>query len=267
MDPGREYFFDLGSFRRNEFGLGLRYDTAGPFDIVLGAGIADERVDSGTGYFDNVRQNASLGVRYEVGLSSHVSLTYGLERVPPPATRPVAEMRSQALLVGVLGQLRPSLRANVSGGYRLQENPRAAAGADRFSGITFAGSLAQDLPKSGLLTLSAQRSTQLSAFENNAFYVVDGVQLTLRMPVVLSFEVNAGTSYQDNTYRLTAQGLAEPRHDRLVGWTAGLARPVTRWAYLRADYNWERRNSNVPGLSAKTHAFIAQLGLGVGVKR
>jgi hypothetical protein len=69
---------------------------------------------------------------------------------------------------------------------------------------------------------------------------------------------------QWNSYRLDAAGLNKPRRDRLFGCTVGLGRSITRWSSLRADYNWETRGSNVPGLSAQTHSFVVQLGLGAG---
>ena len=52
------------------------------------------------------------------------------------------------------------------------------------------------------------------------------------------------------------------RKDKLRGIGIGLTRTLTDWAYLRVDYNAERRDSNLDRFDIKTRAFTFQLGLG-----
>ena len=47
---------------------------------------------------------------------------------------------------------------------------------------------------------------------------------------------------------------------------AGLARSLSSWSFLRADYYRDRRDSNVSALSTGTHSFVVQLGLGAALK-
>ena len=39
-------------------------------------------------------------------------------------------------------------------------------------------------------------------------------------------------------------------------------RALSRWAFLRADYRRERRNSNLPAFQTHAHLFMVQLGIG-----
>jgi hypothetical protein len=262
LDPGREYFYNVGTFHRNEISVAIRSESAGRFDWDLGGRTATESVAPGTGYFDNVREGLFLGTRYEFNATTKAILRYEFERVPPPDTRPVVESQAHVLMLGMEGDVTPLLRATISAGFRDENHPRAVAGGDRFRGPTYSCSLRRETVGGASLTLGASRSTQLSAFESNAFYVSSGVQAVLKAPLPLGTQLLAGTSYQWNDYRLNAQGLSEPRHDRLFGWSAGVSRSITRWSFARVDYNWDRRRSNVSELNTRTHSFMVQLGLG-----
>ena len=47
------------------------------------------------------------------------------------------------------------------------------------------------------------------------------------------------------------------------GWTLGLGRPVTRHAFVRADYRRERRDSNIDAFDSHSNALTVQLGVGL----
>lgn len=262
LDPGREYFFDLGRFRRNQITLGLRTDTMGRYDWDFGAGRASESITQSAGYFDNIRESIFFGPRYELGDATNATLRYEFERVLPPAERPVVEARAHSLLAGLEGDVGTSLRATVTAGFRSESHPRAASPGDRFRGLTLQASLRRDFGNGGSLTLGGNRASHLSAFEANGFYVSNRVEASLTVPLPMSARLSVSANHHRNDYRLIAQGLSEPRRDRLFGWSAGLARSITRWSHVRADYYWDRRASNVPGLTVRTHSFVAQLGLG-----
>jgi len=65
-----------------------------------------------------------------------------------------------------------------------------------------------------------------------------------------------------NRYPTVATALGTPRRDAIVNWTAGLGRRISRWAFVRADYRRDRRDSNLDFYDQRTHAFYAELGLG-----
>lgn len=262
LDPGREYFYDIRQFKRNQAGFSLTTKTGGPVGLSLSGSIAKESLTPGAAYFDNERQAVGGGLNCELTPELKLSLGYQFERVPPPPERPLAEMRAHDVSLGLQGNITSTLRAGVSAGYRQQRSPRAPQGGDRYDGPVWAGNLRREFLNGAGLTLSGSRSPQLSAFENNAFYIADTVQIQLIWPLPSAFQVTGGITYQWNDYRLPALGLDEPRSDRLLGWSAGLGRVLTRWASLRADYSADRRRSNVPGLSTRTHSLVVQLTLG-----
>jgi hypothetical protein len=262
VDPGREYFFDLGQYRRNETAVSVRTETPGRFDWDLGASRATETVAPGSGYFSNVRETVSLGPRYELGPTSHLTLRYEYDRIPPPAERPIVESRANSIVLGFNGDVATSLRANVAAGFRSERHPRAIAPGDRFDGVTLSASLKRDFVNNAYLVLGAGRAPYLSAFEANAFYVASRIDGSLVLPTFAGFWLTLGARQQWNGYRLRATGLVVPREDRLSGWSVGLARNIKSWASARVDYHQDRRISNIPGLTTRTHAFIAQLGFG-----
>jgi len=262
VDPGREYFFDLGQYRRNEIAMTVRTETPGRFDWDLGASRATETVAPSSGYFSNVRETLSLGPRYELGPASHLTLRYELERVPPPIGRPIVESRAHSMVVGFDGDIASSLRATVAAGFRSEHHPRAVAPGDQFDGLTLSASLRRDFVNGANLELGAGRAPYLSAFEANAFYVASRIDGSLTLPTFAGFWLTFVARQQWNDYRLRATGLAVPRDDRLFGWSAGLSRQITSWASARVDYHQDRRLSNIPGLTTRTHAFIAQIGFG-----
>jgi hypothetical protein len=55
--------------------------------------------------------------------------------------------------------------------------------------------------------------------------------------------------------------IGRPRQDRIASWLAGLGRPVTDWAFIRVDYRYEQRDSNIDTFDTNAHYFAAQLGV------
>jgi hypothetical protein len=75
--------------------------------------------------------------------------------------------------------------------------------------------------------------------------------------------LSGGVGYHRNDYRTVASGLGAPRRDDVWAWFAGLGRPIGRWAFLRADYRRERRDSNLSAFDIESEAVIVQLGVGL----
>jgi hypothetical protein len=263
VDPGREYFFGLGRFRRNLAVAGVRFDTGGRlgFDTT---GFWDRvRMEEGSGFFDHERLGGSAALRYELGANVRSSLGYHLERVPPPEARPIVESTAHSVRLAAEGEVLPLLMGNVSIGYRVQRAPRAEERGRSYRGLELTADLTKEFSRASTLKVSASRSTRVSAFESNAFYVASSVAAQLRLPLPFSFALAAGAGYHWNDYRTLASELGVPRKDRLSGWSLGLGRPINRWSFVRADYRKDRRTSNLAGFSNEGRAIIVQLGLGL----
>ena len=81
------------------------------------------------------------------------------------------------------------------------------------------------------------------------------------MPLPLSLALTGGAGYRWNDYRVALEDIGEPRADRIFGWSVGLARSLSPWAFLRADYRWDRRRSNLDAFELDTDSLTIQLGI------
>jgi hypothetical protein len=261
VDPGGEYFFSLGHFTRRQFGAGARFNPGGRIDLDVAGSLDKVTVDRQAAFFGYERRSVSGALGVEVGPERRASLVYSFEQVPPSPGRPEAESRIQSISGAVDGEILPLLSGRAAVGYTRRVSPQAPGG-QRFRGLTFAAELRRDFGRSAHLALFANRSTDLSAFEANAFYVTTSVQSVLTASLPLSFSLTAGGGYHVNRYPTVASALGAPRRDQIVDWLVGLGRSITRWAYVRVDYRRDRRDSNLKFFNQSTHAFYAALGLG-----
>jgi len=262
VDRGGEYFYGLGRFTRRQFGAGVRFNTGSRIDLDVAGDLDKVTIDQGAGFFDYERRTVSAGLGVELGPDRRSSLVYSFEQVPPSPERPEAESRIHSVSAAVEGEILPLLSGRAAIGYTRRESPRAAPGGQSFRGLTFGAQLKREFGRSANVVVSANRSTELSAFEENAFYVTTSVRGVLTAPLPLSLTLIAGGGYHANRYPTPARELGAPRRDRITDWLVGLGRSITRWAFVRADYRRDRRDSNIDFFDQNTHAFYAQLGLG-----
>ena len=262
VDPGREYFFGLGHFTRRQFGAGVRFETGGRFDADVEGGLDKVSVQQDAGFFDYERRAIRAGLGAEMGPDRRASLVYGFEQVPASRERPEAESKVHSISAMVDGEVMPLLSGRASIGYTRRLSPRAPPEGQRFSGLTFGAQLRREFGRATNLALSANRSTELSAFEENAFYVTTSFQAVLTAPLPYAFALTAGAGHHVNRYRTTARTLGAPRRDAIADWLVGLGRTLSRWAFVRADYRHDRRDSNLDFFDQSTHAFYLELGLG-----
>ncbi|HEY2946148.1 MAG TPA: outer membrane beta-barrel protein [Vicinamibacteria bacterium] len=262
VDPGGEYFFQLGRFTRWVYGGGLRFNPEGRLGVDVGGTVDRVNVEEGAAFFDYERRNVSGALVLEIGASRRARFAYSLEQVPASPERPESESRVHSVLVAVDGEIMPLLSGRVSAGYTLRDSPLAAPEGRRFRGLTFGADLKRDFGRSANIILAANRSTELSAFEQNAFYVTTSANVSVTAPLPWSLSLTAGGGYHVNSYPTVANGLDVRRRDEIVDWLAGLGRSITRWAFVRADYRHDRRDSNLDFFDQRTHALYVQLGLG-----
>ncbi len=161
------------------------------------------------------------------------------------------------------GEVLPLTTGSVSVGYSTQTSPNAGPGGTRFTGLIASGRLEKSFTPSSSLALAVTRATNVSGFEENAFYVTNAVEVVLRAGLPWSLALQAGAGYHRNDYRTVASAIGAPRRDMIRGWTLGLGRPVTRYAFVRADYRRERRDSNIDSFDSPSNALTVQVGLGL----
>jgi hypothetical protein len=179
--------------------------------------------------------------------------------VPRPDQRPEAEATAHSGRLTLTGDILPLLSGEVSVGYRDQSSPNAGPGGTSYSGVTLSAALTRQVGRDALVAVYASRSTPVSAYEENAFYVSTGLQGTIQVPLPARFQLRSGLGYQWNDYRTVASPIGRPREDRILGWYVGLRRPVRPNLYLSGAYRSEDRSSNVNTFVTDADGFYFQL--------
>jgi hypothetical protein len=263
VDPGREYFFALGRFTRWSTDLGARWELGGRLGLDLGASWNQVSFDTASSFFPYSDYSLRAGLGYEVTPSLRAVLGYTYDRVPPPDQRPLAESTAHSVGLSLKGEITPLVTGQIEVAFRDQTSPLAAAGGQHFQGFTAGVTLKKEFRPDTWLDLLVNRATDISAFEQNAFYVTTAVQAGITLPVPFSCAFRGGAGYQWNTYQTVASAIGVPREDRLFAWSMGLGRPLGSRAFLRGDYRRERRDSNLREFNITTRSLIVQLGIGL----
>ena len=215
----------------------------------------------GGGFFDYEQRTVSATLRYELSRRLRSGLRYGHAAIPTPEERPEAESTSHAAHLVLEGDILPRVQGELAVGYLSQTNPNVLEEGRRYRGLSLQGSLRRDLAPASWLRLSLNRTTYPSAYEANGFYVTTAGLAELTVPLPFYVSLRGGVGYHRNSYRVATASLGEPRQDRILTWSVGLGRSVTRRAFLRADYVRDRRDSNLDAFDRTSSSFVIQLGV------
>ena len=261
VDPGREYFYQLGRFTRYDAAGGLRLETGSRFDVDLAGTYYSVDVDDQAGFFDYRGWTGTAGLGMELGPRLRAVLGYTYEEIPPDTERVEARMRAHTGTVSLHGEILPLVTGHLNLGYRDQRNPDAGPGGTHYQGLSATAQLVKEFTRSTNLVLTASRSTPPSAFESNGFFVATMVRGELNFGLPASFIALLGAGHHHNEYRVVSPEIGAPREDRMTSWMAGLGRPITDWVLVRADYRYEQRASNLDQFDTDGHALTVQLGV------
>jgi hypothetical protein len=259
VDPGAEYFFGLGHFRRNDVDAGASIVVGPRLSVELAGAAGMVRFQEESTFFDYDTRRASAGFGFELTPNLKAVAAYVYDAVPAPDQRPEAEARAHSARLALSGELLPLLAGDLALAYRKQDSPNAGPGGTSYSGLAMSARLVRQLGPEATLAVSAGRSTPVSAYEENAFYVFTFLQGTLQVPLPARFQLWGGLGYQWNDYRTVASDIGRPRADRILGWHVGLRRPVRDDLFLSAAYRSEDRQSNVDAFDTNADGLYFQL--------
>jgi hypothetical protein len=259
VDPGGEYFFGLGQFRRNFLRGGASIVVGPRTSVELEAGGSAVRFQEPSTFFDYDTRMATAGLGYELSPNLKAVFAYSYDSLPTPDERPEAEATAHNARVTLTGDIVPLLSGQLMLGYRDQKSPNAGEGGTRYSGFIMGGALTKQFTRRSDLTVYVNRTTPASAFESNAFYVFTALQGSGRFPLPLQFQAQGGLGYQWNDYRVVSEEIGAPREDRILAWYVGLRRPVHRQLVLSATYRRQERRSNIDRFDIDADGFILQL--------
>jgi hypothetical protein len=259
VDPGGEYFFGLGHFRRNDADAGVSVLVGPRMSVELLGTLGTVRFQEESNFFDYDTRSASAGLGYEVTPNLKAIASYVYDEIPRTDERPEAQATAHSGRLTLTGDILPLLTGELSVGYRDQSTPNAGVGGTGYSGLTLSAALTRQLGRESTLAVYASRSTPPSAYEQNGFYVSSAVQGTLLVPLPAEFQIRGGLGYQWNDYRTAASEIGAPREDRILAWHVGLRRPVRPNLFLSAAFRSEDRQSNVGTLDTDADGFYFQL--------
>jgi hypothetical protein len=262
VDPGAEFFFGLNEFRRNDLEGRLRVQAGSRLYVDLGGSWNDVHMDQPSNFFSYDQYGASASLGLELGPNLRFAADYAYFDIPFNAARPEAESHAHSGGLSLRGELTPLTKIDLSVGYRDERDPLAGPGGQKYQGVVYAAMLTRDLRPGSALSVSGSRTTLPSGFEANGFYVTNSVEVGLSLQAPFRVALRGALGYRWNDYELLAQDATVPRHDDILGFAVGIGRPLTRWAFLRADYSKQRRDSNLAAFSTTTHSFTAQVGIG-----
>jgi hypothetical protein len=262
VDPGAEFFFGLNRFTRNDVEGRLRIQAGSRLYVDVGGSWNDVQMDQPSNFFSYDQYGGSASLGLELGPNLRFAADYSYFMIPFSAQRPEAESHSQSGGVSLRGDLTPLTKIDLSVGYRDESDPGAGPGGQRYQGLIYSAILTRELRPGSAISLSGSRTTLPSDFESNGFYVSNSAELGLSLQAPFRVALRGAVGYRWNEYQVVAQDASTPRHDDILGFAVGVGRPLARWAFLRADYSQQRRDSNLPGFSTTTHSFTAQLGIG-----
>jgi hypothetical protein len=259
VDPGGEYFFDLARFNRNVVDGGASIGVGPRLSVELAGTLNRVRFQDPSSFFDYDTRSLSAGLGYELTPNLKAIGSFLYDQVPTPPDRPEAEARAHSGQFMLTGTILPLVSGSVSFGYRDQTSPNGGPGGRSYRGFVMSGSVSRQLGPESTVTLFLNRSTPVSAFQDNAFYVTTGLQGAARLPLPAALQLQAGLGYQWNDYRVVAESIGEPRADRIFALYVGLRRPIHRQLFVAANYRREQRRSNLDEFDTNTDGFFLQL--------
>jgi Putative beta-barrel porin 2 len=262
-DPGGEYFFDLARFNRNLASANARIGFAPRLFVELGSAYNRVSFDQSGGFFSYDGRLASVGLGYELSPNLRVTGSYAYDDVPAPDERPEAEATAHSALLGLDGDILPLLTGRLALGYRDHKSPNAGAGGERYQGFTMTGALTRELGRESSISVLLNRSTPVSNFESNAFYVNTSIQGALSAALPWELSLESGVGYVWNDYETPSLELGVPREDRILGFFAGLRRPVAHRFWVSAFYRRERRRSNLASFDTTSDGILVEVNWGL----
>jgi hypothetical protein len=239
--------------------------TVGPsLTAELDAGYRWSRFDEdeALGFFDYDAFNVRAGLSYDLRSDLRAIVSYAYDHIPQPADRPLAESTAHNVLATLDGQITPFTSGSATVGVRRQTNPLGTGESSSFTGLTLAGSLRRELGHSSNLGVRFTRTSTPSGFEDNAYYIHNAVTASLDVPVPLGLWARGSVGYLWNRYPNVVPELGEPRRDDIWAVMVGLGRQLGWRSWVRADYRWEKRDSNLPGYDVTNDGFLIQFGIG-----
>ena len=196
-------------------------------------------------FLDRVENRVGLTGYYRIFPKTDVLLEPGYGRIEYlQSSSTNRNANNYDILVGLRSEPTARLRGLSKVGYLFRE-PQTV-GTKGFDGVVTSNQWGYQMTDKTSWTLTFERRPFESSFTNNDFYISIFGILTVNYIFTpnLSFQADLGAALNQYPVTATLGTQTAKRDDTLFAAGAGLTYTFTRWLKVRADYHFDRRNSN-----------------------
>ena len=196
-------------------------------------------------FLDRVENRVGLTGYYRIFPKTDVLLEPGYGRIEYlQSSSTNRNANNYYILAGLRSEPTARLRGLTKVGYLFRE-PQTV-GTKGFDGVVTSNQWGYQMTDKTSWTLTFERRPFESSFTNNDFYISIFGILTVNYIFTpnLSFQADLGAALNQYPVTATLGTQTAKRDDTLFAAGAGLTYTFTRWLKVRADYHFDRRNSN-----------------------
>ncbi len=272
--PGRELIFSDSQFRRNDLGLLANWTLTENDSLAFTASwnkvLFDEPTDgSSTPFYDYSQYGFVGSYKHDVSERLGVYASGGYRQNSTDDPRDLANSRGFELMGGIDGMVTPLISAQLGIGVNLDRYRGAAKPSA--TGFVLRGSLSKEISERSQVSLSFSRSSNLSNFQENAYFTTTGVGVSYSRELRPNIQLNLSSSYQHNGYPLLLQAAAgipvdlvgrDARRDSFVDAGFGALYRYNDWLAMDIRFDFTRRYSDLSQFRFQSYRGIVNFLIG-----
>ena len=255
--PGREIVFSDSVFKRNDLGLLANWTLTENDSLAFNAGWNHVFFDKPSGntntpFYDYDQYGFGGSYKHDVSERLGVFASGSYRQNTTGDARDLANSRGFEFSGGIDGMLTPLISAQLGIGVRYDRYPSAARTSA--TGLVFRGSVSKEISERSNIALSFSRSSNLSNFQENSYFVTTGIGVSYSRDVRPNIQVYATSAYQRNGYPLLLEAAAgipsnlvgnNARRDSFVDAGFGALYRYNDWLAMDLHFDITRRYSDL----------------------
>jgi len=263
VDPGGETTFGLVPFSLHAPEMVVSLTLGARNGVSVIPRFASTRFDNAdsAAFFDSRRRGVEGRYNYKIGMQDTFYGYYALEDTDEhrPGDMDLVQT-AKSVGLGFTRVINQAVTSLYSVGYKKLTFNEGEQ--ERYSGLVMDVSTIWQPRDTTRIDLTVRRSPLPSFFENNAFYILDDVEMRMLEQVGQSTYWSVSAFYQANQYPLVSPTFGVRRHDKVLHLEAGIGRQFLRSLRAFVGYNRERRESNVDPASYNVDRIIFRIEMG-----
>jgi hypothetical protein len=259
--PGREVVFADSRFRRNDADVRLSWALSENDSLSLQGGwnrlsFIDTNSPAESPFYSYNQMSYTGTYKRDVSERFAIFGNGGYHQNKTEDPRNLANSKGFEAEAGIDGSLTPLIAAQLSAGIRWDSYPGLSSRAARV--FILRGAFSKEISERSAVTLSFSRSSNLSYFQQNPYFVSTGVGGSYSRELGPKLIASISTGYQKNGYPTALQsGLGipidlvgrRPRSDNYVDLDLSVRYRFNDWLAMDARFGVMRRTSDIPDFS------------------